>query len=495
MSRSKVQPDFTFTREGRPLHAWLAELISADAAAQARAGDAVMAMFYGLPSIHTDLEDVEGGMPTGEAQQAAWRNAVREAVARPEFPRRQCFIAAAGRLVGLQAEMMRELTRVDEQFDRIVDRLAKRRDLARSEDERMRASRRIGRAICASCERDERRRQPAFDQVCSMTNFAMQFVIEFAGPALLEAPEALWMLLESRGQEYLALKAIATIGPPATAEFGDWLLEQYDANPNPWANGIGALTSVLRDDPRLHQRLIDALEAAASDPPLPALEPSKTEDTFHQTFYHTRAWSAAMVVSSLSPGIREVPGIGPRLLPAGMALTRSPRPGHRAAGATVVGALSRDGATPDEARAAVERLLELSSDHPWVAGRAIEMLGHLHAMPRVVVPRLIELFDAFEEFDPDEGYGGSHARVCRALARFGADAAAAVPRLARELRQSIAEDADTEPQDLVQALVAIGPAAAEALPDLERLAAARGSRGYDEPDVTLAAAMRRIRGG
>ena len=101
----------------------------------------------------------------------------------------------------------------------------------------------------------------------------------------------------------------------------------------------------------------------------------------------------------------------------------------------------------------------------------------------------------FEEFDPDEGYGGSHARVCRALARFGAGAAPAVPQLVRELRSSMAEEPNTEPEDLVEALGAIGPAAAEALPDLERLAAARASRGSDESDAALSAAIRRIRGG
>lgn len=488
-----VQPDFSFTRDGRPLHAWLVDLISPDAVAQARAGDAVMAMFYGLPSVHTQLEDVEGGVPDGDVQQAAWRAAVHEAVAWPDFPRRRFFTTGAARLIGLQAEVMRELHRVDEQFDRIIDRLAKRRTSARSEVERIRASRRIGRAICASYERDERRSMPVFDQAYSMTNFALQFVIEFAGRALLDAPEAVWMLLESRGHNYLALKAIAHIGPAATDEFGDWLLEQYDADFGAWSNSMDATIAVLRDDPRLHRRVIDALETAANEPPLPEVD--LAPDVFHQTFYCTRAWSAASVVSALSPGIRDAPEIGARLLPAGMALTRSPRPGHRAAGATVVGALSRDAAAPEVMRAAVERLLELTSDHPWIAGRAIEWLGHVHARPEVVVPRLIELFDAFEEFDPDEGYGGAHTRVGRALARFGSDAAPAVPRLVRELRQLLADDPDTEPADLVEALGAIGPAARDALPDLERLAAARASRAYDEADAALTVAIRRIRGG
>ena len=31
------------------------------------------------------------------------------------------------------------------------------------------------------------------------------------------------------------------------------------------------------------------------------------------------------------------------------------------------------------------------------------------------------MFDAFEEFDCDMGYGGNHARQCEALEAFGAD--------------------------------------------------------------------------
>jgi hypothetical protein len=100
--------------------------------------------------------------------------------------------------------------------------------------------------------------------------------------------------------------------------------------------------------------------------------------------------------------------------------------------------------------------MEMTHDHNWVAGRAIEALGDLHAMPDVVVPRLIELFDTFEEFDPDEAYGGDHARLCRALATFG-------------------------------------PATAQAIPVLERLAASQDDDD-DDADKGIRAALRRIRG-
>jgi hypothetical protein len=140
----------------------------------------------------------------------------------------------------------------------------------------------------------------------------------------------------------------------------------------------------------------------------------------------------------------------------------------------------------------VDRLLELTHDHPWVVGHAINSLARLRGEPDRVVPRLIQLVDEFDEYDPDEGYGGRHARVCRAIEAFGPAAAAAVPRLAAELRRELSDDPTEEPTDLVNALAAIGPAAADALPLLEQLKA-RYDDG-DEPAARIVRAMRQISG-
>lgn len=485
----KLKPNFSFEREGRPLHAWLPELVAPDAPVRTRAGETMAAMYYGLPSVHTDLEDIEGGMPSGDAHAIAWRSAVRDAVSQPEFPRRPFFTAAAARLIELQAEWMREATRVDEQYERVLARLEARRELARSEAERANLSRRIGRAMRASCARDDAHQQPAMEAAFSMGNFALGWVIEAAGPALLDAPEALWLLLESRGQELMALKAMQTIGPPAAGEFGNWLLEGFDSSR---PNESSALVAVLGGDPRLHRRLLDALEDALNDPTTDAADDLESE-SFHARFYDGRVWSAASVLAQLGPAICRAPDVGERFLPAAMALTHSIHPRHRAAAAGVLAALAKD-APPNEVRACVDRLLAMTTDHAWVVGRAIDALGALHAMPEAVVPRLIELFDAFEEFDPDEGYGGEHARVCRALAAFAAAAAPAVPRLLTALRGALEAEPDTVPQDLIAALGRIGPAAGAALPELKRLAAARGGDEDDESVRELNSAIRHVRG-
>ena len=49
--------------------------------------------------------------------------------------------------------------------------------------------------------------------------------------------------------------------------------------------------------------------------------------------------------------------------------------------------------------------------------------------PEMVVPRLIECLDTFEEYDSDYCYHGEHERVRRALRGFARAAAAAVPSL------------------------------------------------------------------
>jgi hypothetical protein len=51
---SKQPPDFSFEREGRPLADWLLDLVSEEAPARLQAGEALLAMMHGVPSVHTD---------------------------------------------------------------------------------------------------------------------------------------------------------------------------------------------------------------------------------------------------------------------------------------------------------------------------------------------------------------------------------------------------------------------------------------------------------
>jgi hypothetical protein len=476
--------DTTFVREGRPLHEWLPEVVSPDAKVRARAGDAIAAMFYALPSVHTDYDDLEDEAPDSDADADAWRRAVREAVERPDFPRRPFFVAAAANIVGAHAKWMANWKKSDAELDRVLDKIEARVGPGATPAERATAVRRRGRAISASLRRDNARTP---NEALSMANMVVGWVIEAAGPALLEAPEVLWMLLDSQSHAFLATKALERIGPPAAPLFLDWLMSKLEEAEG-WFNEQAALVSVCREDPRALTRIMEILESAADAPGEAPAHPDASPG-FHTYFYRAdKVWPAAGVLAGLGPSARTAPEVGERVIPTLLRLTHSPHPGHRAAAAHAIGHVGK-GLDDGSLRPLVDRMLELTEDHPWVAGRAIDALGHLAAEPERVVPRLVELFDNFEEFNPDEAYSGRHARVCRALEGIGPAAAPAVGRLVAELRREVPREEAEGSVDLLLALGAIGPAAAaEALPLLKQLQVER------DDDARLAAAIRRISG-
>jgi hypothetical protein len=90
-----------------------------------------------------------------------------------------------------------------------------------------------------------------------------------------------------------------------------------------------------------------------------------------------------------------------------------------------------------------------------------------------VIPALLEAFDSFEEYDPDETYDGEHERVCEVLVAFGRASAPVATLLTRYLNEWLDRQEQDKiwPKDVFRVLEAIGPAAALALPVLWRLRA------------------------
>jgi hypothetical protein len=111
-------------------------------------------------------------------------------------------------------------------------------------------------------------------------------------------------------------------------------------------------------------------------------------------------------------------------------------------------------------------------------------LHHFTRFAALVVPVLVDAFDSFEEFDPDQDEDGDCARVCRALDTFGAQAAPIIPRLERYLDELLSrtEAAPSAANAVCRLLASLGPIASACLPALERLKAAEPSWNDDDDD-------------
>lgn len=458
-----IPRDWSFVREGRGLHEWLPELSSASVGTRNRAGSAVIAMYQAVPSGDTDHAEMEiTARSAFVSHEGAFVREVELACARPEFPRRAFAMSSAAFLTGAHADFMKQMQATDPQYERILDKLDVRLDLARSEEARAAHFRRLGRALCASIARDERRQEnEPLPVMISEASMALSFALKGAGPAFLEAPEALWMLLESKGTHHHAVEMLERLGPRATGLFLGYFLEQLSAGTSDGCYNDVRATGVLARGSLAGIRTLLDLTAHHSD---------------------RVAQGAYWALGHVGPKAAECPEAVPVLrqrLRSRRGLDRANAPGALAAIA------------PD-AEGLIETLLELTRDEDWtVVAGAIESLGRLARQPALVVPRLIELLDAYEEVDCDEGYHGDHARVCRALSAFGPAAAPAVPRLIELLREAFKEGESFNGNDLVETLGAIGPAASAALPLIDPLARENGEL---DPDDAFTCAAKAIRG-
>lgn len=448
---SGVAYNLSFERDGRSVKQWLIDAIAEDVATRHRAGEVLMAMSTGAPSVHTDLEGIEGELP--DSHERDWRRACRDAIEQPDFPRKRFFVTVAACMIGANQEWLASIREQgdDPQYERVLARLQERVERAETEEQGEQHQRRIGRAICAAIQRECLHEQPGFEAF-SMLALVMPGVVANAGPTLLEAPEAIDMLWASDSHAFAAEQALEKIGRPAAALYLDPLLEHFERSKEGRGyNAARTLASVGAGDQRTIGRLLDAMR----DWPVDSV------------------WNAASTLHAMGEPARA----HHQALPVLLEMTESPDGQRRAAAACVLGAVARG---LDDA---VDPLLVLTRD-PYadelghgghvVAGCAVTALGEIARQGDRVVPRLIAMLDSFHEFDPDMGYGGEHARLCGALQAFGPDeAAAAMPWLLRDLERRVKLDIDGWYGSDVLALIEhIGPAASEAVPLLEQLDAA-----------------------
>ena len=235
-------------------------------------------------------------------------------------------------------------------------------------------------------------------------------------------------------------EALERIGPKAHA-FASVLLEFMKREPEDlYAFKYSkALASIIRDDKELIQRIIGLIDAK--------------EDVFSKR--------ALEVLAALG---RKTAESFPECVPLIIQKTKSQ---NSIIAYFAIKALDKISYGIPEA---VNCLLECTySKDSWIQGPAITALGNLAEQPERVIPRLIELFDEYEEQDPDYMYESDHDRIATALQQFGPAAKAAIGAIVKHLRRKDPSDGYWD-KVLIKALEAMGPEALPALGELEQIA-------------------------
>ena len=262
------------------------------------------------------------------------------------------------------------------------------------------------------------------------------------------------MLIESKQHAYIAYEVLEKIGPASAPLFLDHLVKKTRSR---GFHDTKALASVGRGNTEVIAILLDGLK----------------------NWPVHGYWNAAQTLHEMGSSARN----HDQAIPILLQLSESPEGPRRAAAAYALGGVARG---IDDA---IGRLLEMTYDEcadeddygHLVAGCAVTALGEIGRQPDRVIPRFMEMFDTFEEFDVDMGYGGCHARLCEALKSFGAAASSAIPVLIRTLERGLTTDAEEAYDgDILDLLGSFGPAAIEAIPVLEKLDRAREEYLYRE---------------
>ncbi|HMF12769.1 MAG TPA: HEAT repeat domain-containing protein, partial [Gemmataceae bacterium] len=449
-----------FVRGGRPLSAWLWELVAEDAQARLAAGQALRAMMWSSPSIHTDLRELDWTSPADFARHVErFQEAVQAAVRAPHFPLAEFVRRLIRRRIALQEDWNRRVhahLSFDKTPSAFEDRLVRRIEASTGEAERSRAIRRYCRWLCAKANRDARRSEAIYEGAESLTDAGTMAGAVFGAldDVLLADRPGLRAMLDDETLRNEAAEALARIGPPAV-DFAGFFLEQLDAQADSYRfGGAKALGSISRNDPTVIDALlrrlrsgpepvrIGAAEALGhADPPLAGRLEIALDMLLGATHSSSLVYAATEALASVGRDREE-------------ALQR---------------VLELAAPRPPRWRTA-ESMPDYQSDEVMLErGVAISALRHFRRFAARVVPALAAAFDTFEEYDPD--WSDDHGRVCWALETFGADAAPAVPRLVRYLDEwsDRPEEERQWPKHVFGLLGSIGPAASEALPTLDRL--------------------------
>jgi hypothetical protein len=483
---AKVPPDYSFEREGLPLAQWLWRLVGADQATRLAAGEMLHAMSWGVSSPQTELEDIEP-LPDSAGQSERFRAKVREVVGAGEFDTAGFVRRLGDYIVATSQDWHRRLAVASEekdeaQYDRVAARLIARINAAGDEATREQLSKRLGRAICASterkCEIDQRTCTDA--EAISNARMMAASIFDSLGRELLAAPEALQVLLEHEPDSHQALSALARIGPEAIA-FAPQLIERMDRMPDRlkkehYSFGF-AEAEALGSIGRGNAQIVDQLIARLRGPEWIIRAAAESTLSFMGTEVAGRENEILPLLHAMLDRRNDLPFSA--ALVALASVGRNDRPSRKRIIDLARPRPPEMVAWPDSPQHQSDRVM-------GERGQAIDAMRFFLDYPDECVPVLIDALDTFKEYDPDACYDGPLGRIAYALARFGPAAGTAALPLARHL----ADEEGEHPRAILDALAAMGPAAAAAIPLLE---AYRQRVGGDEESDPVAEVLQTLR--
>lgn len=463
---AKVAPDYSFKRDGKDLSELLWDLVGTDAQARNIAGELIHGMSWGIPSANTDLADLEP-FPNTTAQGDRFNGAVRDRVNKMGDRRAAwvCQLLLMKQLIKKDwLQTAKSLSINNQALTAQEDTLLEKSLTADDPQEQEQAMKRYIRLFCAGCARDNKlTNQALMNQPFAM---ASEDVYRALGTELYDGKAILLDWLSTRSQRPAALEAIRRIGLVGRV-FIEPLTNGLKQTETDWFDGGLALAACGKGDPGLADSLLGCIRSGQQGQRNAALH----------------------VLAEIG---NDLAGREDAMIDAVKALLEDESQRFRAIGA--LGSIGRD--RDDCIDLIIPYLEQTLPEGPGSKdyhvhremveiAAAIGALSHSTRSAQRIVPRLIEAFDRFEEYDPDETYRGEHERICEALSKFGKDAAPALRWIEDYLEAWLQKpQAEREtPQDVFGLLASIGGEAIGLAPLLQRIAVECG--GGDDDDAFL----------
>lgn len=433
-----------YIRNGKPLSYWLWKLLDEDPIQAYPAALEIQKFVVGVPNGYSDILDYcrrsNDSSPSPDdivKRQKKIPVAIKSAINSEDFDTKTYIHALYMRLFKTKKIRSDIIHRKLEQENRVIDKLFNKVEKDLSDENLELQVKRLIKSICYDCDQTKtnvKYSTSLTDQIGSIT-----YVFNALDEELLMDQKSLMLMIHSDLLSWQAREALERIGPKAEA-FLPLLLGFIEKNPDDlsYFRYSKAIASIIRDNTQKIKHIIALIDAK-------------------DTYISKRALEILASVAKYSDfPFREY-------VPVVIQKTKSNKQEIVYAAIVTLGKIGHG------APEAIDCLLECSSrEDNYIKALSITALGELAEQPERVIPRLIELFDEYEEGDPDYTYDSDHSRIATALSNYGPAAKEAVPTIISHLRRQ--EKEDGYDRELLLSLCAMENEALPALPSLEKLA-------------------------